>query len=161
MRRQHLILAALLALLWPMLPASAAVSRCEGHYTYAGLSTDTKPTAPQTCDEFRETDTGNEFLWSGSGWVYHARPNFEAGVPKNLTASGQIKATGGVVFGFFVSASSSCTVKLWDNTAASGTVLLSTTAGLTAPLWYSAKYTFANGLYATLAGTCDVTFSYQ
>ena len=179
MRNLRLIVCALLALAAVPWAANAAVVRCEGHYAYVGLAADTKPTSPQTCDTFRETDTEKEYIWDGGAWVSYNRPItqgtltkgedtslnrlmvYEVGDPKNLTSSGQVKGSAGVVYGFFVSASTSCTVKLWDNTAGSGTVLLPTTAALTAPGWYPAKFRAGTGIYATLGGTCDVTFSYQ
>jgi hypothetical protein len=38
--------------------------------TYTGLSTDTKPTAPNTGDKFLQTDgTPALFIWTGSAWL--------------------------------------------------------------------------------------------
>ena len=83
----------------------------------------------------------------------------DGGAPINLTATGVVKASGGVLVGIFVSASTSCTIKLWDNaSAASGTVVLGTTAAITAPAFYPVKAEFGSGLYFTAGGTCDVTF---
>lgn len=67
-----------LALLCAAWAAPAAVTRCEGHYTYIGLEADTKPTAPQVCDRFKESDTGDTFIWSGSAWAADNLPVSQA-----------------------------------------------------------------------------------
>jgi hypothetical protein len=39
-------------------------------YIYEGLSTDTKPTTNVPANtRFLETDTGNEYRWTGSAWA--------------------------------------------------------------------------------------------
>lgn len=85
-----------------------------------------------------------------------------AGLPKNMTASGAIKSGAGRLVGVFVSTSSSCTIALHDNaSAASGTVLLGTTATITAPAYFPLPVEFTNGAYFVEGGTCDVTFYYR
>ena len=87
--------------------------------------------------------------------------NIQAGSALRLTASGVVKADQGVLIGFFVASSTSGTVKLWDNASAgSGTVLLNTTAAITAPAYFPCPVSFSNGLYATIGGTADITFIY-
>jgi hypothetical protein len=58
--------------------------------------------------------------------------------------------------GFFVASSTSGTVRLYDNTAASGTVVLNTTTTL--PMgWYALEADCVNGLYLDVGGTINVT----
>lgn len=83
-------------------------------------------------------------------------------LPKNLTASGQIKASAGILRGAFVASHTSGTIKIWNNTAGSGTVLVNTitlSAGTYGFLDFGNLYA-DTGLFATLGGTIDVTFSY-
>jgi hypothetical protein len=87
--------------------------------------------------------------------------NIQAGTPARLTSSGVVKAEQGVLIGAVIASSSSLTIKLWDNaTAGSGTVLLDTTAAITAPAYLPLPISFANGCYATIGGTGSVTFIY-
>lgn len=80
----------------------------------------------------------------------------EVGAPKRLTADGIVKSGTGKMMGFFV-ASGTPTILLYDNTAASGTVVLNTMQ-TTAATWYDLPITFVNGLYADVTGACDITF---
>lgn len=78
----------------------------------------------------------------------------------NLSASALIKTGAGVVAGFIVNSHSSGTLKLWDNTAGSGSVLLNTItfaagSGIVVPL--PGDISFSTGLYATIGGTADIT----
>jgi hypothetical protein len=85
-----------------------------------------------------------------------------AGTPKNMTATGAIKASAGELIGVFVSASTSCTIQIHDNaSAASGTVVVDTTAAITAPTYLAIPAKFSNGAYFTEGGTCNVTFYYR
>lgn len=87
--------------------------------------------------------------------------NIQAGTPVRLTASGVVKAEQGVLIGVVVASSTLLTIKLWDNASAgSGTVLLDTTAAITAPTYIPLPIAFANGCYATLGGTGSATFIY-
>lgn len=79
--------------------------------------------------------------------------------PVELSASGLVFSGKGCVGGVFCASSTSGTLKLWDNTAASGTVLVNTFT-LTAGTWYPLPFQCVNGLYATIANTADVTFGY-
>lgn len=79
----------------------------------------------------------------------------------NVTASAAIKTGEGVVVGMYVNSTNAGTVKLYDNTAASGTVINNT---ITPAIGYHdlGKAAFATGLYAEIGGTAlDVTFYYQ
>lgn len=85
--------------------------------------------------------------------------NVEAGSTTILTASGVVKAAPGALLGVIVSSSSSLTIKLWDSaTAASGTVLVDTTAAITAPAFLRLPVAFSTGCYATLGGTGSAAF---
>lgn len=75
------------------------------------------------------------------------------------TSSQQLKAKAGVLVGVFVAQSTACTLKLWDNTAASGTVLVDT-FNATAATWYPLPFVYATGLFVTVGGTCSYTFTY-
>lgn len=80
---------------------------------------------------------------------------------KNLSASAEVKATTGVLTGIFVaSASSSPTIKVWDNTAASGSVLVNTFTPV-AGTWYPLPFPFNKALYVEIGGTLDCTVSYS
>jgi len=77
----------------------------------------------------------------------------------NISASAQIKATPGAVYGFMVNSHTSGTLKLWDNTAGSGTVLLNTITFAAGPQHFSFPQgvSFNTALYATIGGTADIT----
>ena len=84
----------------------------------------------------------------------------ESGLPTNLTASGLVKTGGGSIIGIFVaSASATPTIKVWDNTAASGTVLVNTFTPV-AGSFYPMPFTFRTGLYVSIGGTVDCTVSW-
>lgn len=86
----------------------------------------------------------------------------EAGKTVNLTASGQIKASAGKLIGAVINSHSSGTIKIWDNTAGSGTVLFNTITLAVGERNINFFGAYAGtGLYATLTGTIDVTFIYQ
>lgn len=81
----------------------------------------------------------------------------KSGTPVNLTASGVVKTQSGKISGVFCASTSSGTLKLWDNTAASGNVIVNT-FNLTAGTFYEIPAAFATGCYATIAGTsADIT----
>lgn len=80
--------------------------------------------------------------------------------PVNLTASGAVKSSPGTIKGFYVSSHSSGTVKLWNNTAGSGTVLVNTITLEDGPQWVELGGLYAStGIYFTLGGTADITFA--
>lgn len=82
-----------------------------------------------------------------------------SGKSKQLTTSALVATIGvqggvGVLNGIIVSSHTSGTIKFWDNTAASGTVLVDTFtygAGSNAYTFYGAM--FVKGLYADMNGT--------
>lgn len=80
---------------------------------------------------------------------------------QNVTASGLIKTGAGRIKGIFVASASSGTIKLWQNTAGSGTVLVNTFS-VAAGTWYSlGDMAFSTGLFITIGGTVDCTVAYD
>lgn len=80
---------------------------------------------------------------------------------KNLTVSGAVKTGKGVLVGMYVNSTNAGTVKIYDNTAGSGTVINNT---ITPAIGYHdlGRASFSTGCYATIGGTAlDVTFYYQ
>lgn len=76
----------------------------------------------------------------------------EVGLPKNITATGQVYTGRCQLLGFMCSSSTSGTVKLWDNTSAAGTVIVDTVA-VAAGTYYKVPSICINGIYATIGGT--------
>lgn len=78
----------------------------------------------------------------------------------NITASTKIKEGDGVLVGMYVNSTSSGTIKFWDNTAGSGTVINNT---ITPAIGYHdlGEAAFTTGLYATIANTLDVTLYWR
>lgn len=78
----------------------------------------------------------------------------------NLTADTLVKTGEGTLVGIFVaSASSTPTIKLWDNTSAAGATLVNTFIPIAAS-WYPLPFRFLTGLYVDVGGTVDITVSY-
>ena len=80
----------------------------------------------------------------------------------NGTTSQVIKAAAGTLYGIVVNSHTVGTIKLWDNTAGSGTVILNTTTLITGPGVYNFPMgiSFNTGLFATVGGTIDYTILY-
>ncbi len=84
----------------------------------------------------------------------------EGGNYKNLSASALVRTGPGALLGIFVaSASSTPTIKVWDNTSAATTVLVNTFTPV-AGTFYPMPFTFGTGLYVTISGTVDCTVSW-
>lgn len=79
------------------------------------------------------------------------------GAPVNLSASGVVANAQGSILGVFCASASTGTLKLWNNTAGSGAIIVNTFS-LTAGTFYRIPASFAIGCYATIGGTADVTF---
>jgi hypothetical protein len=77
----------------------------------------------------------------------------------NLTASALVKTGAGTLVGMYVNSTSAGTIKFWDNTAGSGTVINNT---ITPAIGYHplGGGGFTTGLYATIGGTLNVTLYY-
>lgn len=81
----------------------------------------------------------------------------------NITASTAIKSAAGTVYGVLINSHTSGTLKFWDNTAGSGTVIMNTytfTAGSGVITFPAGGISFNTGLYATIGGTVDLTILY-
>lgn len=85
----------------------------------------------------------------------------EGYVPLALSASGLVKTGPGLLKGIAIGSSTSLTLKLWDNTSAAGTVILETTAAITAPTFLQIPAAFSNGLFVTVGGAGTFTVFYQ
>ena len=80
----------------------------------------------------------------------------------NLTASALVKTGAGRVKGWSVNSHTSGTLKLWDNTSAATTILLNTITFAAGPSVTSLPdVEFSTGLYATIAGTLDITIFWK
>ena len=75
---------------------------------------------------------------------------------ENISASTLIYTGTGKMLGIFVASTSSGTIKVWDSTAASGTVVVNTFTPI-AGTFYPIPANFTTGIYVTIAGTCDCT----
>lgn len=81
----------------------------------------------------------------------------------NGTASALIRTGAGRVYGVIVNSHTSGTMKLWDNTSATGTVICNTftfTAG-SGIYMFPEPIDFYTGLYFTLGGTLDFTIIWE
>ena len=80
----------------------------------------------------------------------------------NMSASTLVKTGAGQVYGVIVNSHSSGTLKLWDNSAGSGTVLCNTMTFAAGERWIPLfGMTFGTGCYATVGGTADLTIAYR
>jgi len=80
----------------------------------------------------------------------------------NGTTSQAIKSGAGTLYGVMVNSHTSGTLKVWDNTAGSGTVLLNTITFNAGPqlLSFPQGISFNTGLFFTVGGTIDYTALY-
>lgn len=82
---------------------------------------------------------------------------YEAYTAVPLSASGSAKTGAGVLGGILVGTSTSLTIKVWDNTSAAGTVIVETTAALTAGQFLRIPAAFSTGCFVTIGGTGTIT----
>ncbi len=87
-------------------------------------------------------------------------PVAQAGNYTNLAASTLVATGNGAVLGIFVASSSSLTLKLWDNTAGSGAVIVNTFSAAAAT-YYELPFRFKTGLYVTIGGSGDFTVAWE
>ena len=81
----------------------------------------------------------------------------ETGSYNNISSSTLIRTGAGSLVGIFVaSASSTPTIKVWDNTSGATTILVNTFTPAAAT-FYPIPATFGTGLYVTIGGTVDCT----
>lgn len=86
--------------------------------------------------------------------------NTEAYVAKNISASTLIKTGQGVLGGVFVSsASGSPTLKIYDGTDNTGTVLINTVTPVAAT-WLRLPVAFGTGLYVEIGATTSLSVLY-
>lgn len=81
----------------------------------------------------------------------------------NGTTSQSVKTGQGTLFGIYVNSHTGGTIKLWDNTAGSGTVILNTITLAAGPQLIqlpAVGVSFYTGLYITVGGTIDYTVIY-
>ena len=90
----------------------------------------------------------------------NASPVVGANSYANLSASALVSGTPGNLLGVFCASSSSGTLKLWDQTSAAAPVLVNT-FDLVGGRWYALPFRFSTALYATIAGTADITIAYS
>lgn len=76
---------------------------------------------------------------------------------KLLAASAQVKASDGLLGGFFCTTAG--TIKVWDSASAAGAVMIDTTA-VVAGVFYPMPFAFINGCYITLAGGATGTAAF-
>jgi len=86
----------------------------------------------------------------------------DAATYTNITSSSLIKTGAGVLKGIVVNSHTSGTLKLWDNTAGSGTVIFNTISFAAGPNFIKLPAVeFSTGLYATVGGTADITLLWK
>lgn len=80
----------------------------------------------------------------------------------NTAASVLVKTGAGQAYGVVINSHTTGTLKLWDNTAASGTVLCETISFAVGERFIPLLgATFGTGLYATIGGTANITILYR
>lgn len=85
--------------------------------------------------------------------------NLQSGSPKNLTASANVKSKAGTLLGFYVNSTTSGTLTLYDDSGTGTTLPISGT--ITPAIgWHFYPVGFANGLYAAIGATLNVTLVY-
>lgn len=83
----------------------------------------------------------------------------EAYLYKSSSADVLVKTGEGFIYGVLVTASTGGSIKLWDNTTGSGTVILDTMAVLAGD-FVPCPVEFTTGLYLDVTGTVTVTVFY-
>jgi len=80
----------------------------------------------------------------------------------NGSTSQAVKTGPGSLYGIVVNSHSSGTLKIWDNTTGTGTVILNTITFAAGPgvYMFPPGISFYTGLYATVGGTIDYTILY-
>lgn len=78
----------------------------------------------------------------------------------NVTATGILNTGLTKLGGVFCASSSAGTLKIWDNTAGSGAVLVNTFS-LVAGTWYPLPFIAKTGVFLTVGGTADFTIAWM
>jgi len=85
----------------------------------------------------------------------------EAGTPTNITATALIHDGPAGLLGIWVSsASATPTIKVWNNTAASGGVIANTFIPV-GGTFYPIPFYCSKGIFVTISGTVDCTVSHK
>lgn len=86
-----------------------------------------------------------------------------AGTYKNMSASGVVKASPGIIIGVVINSHTSGTLKFWDNPTAGATTVIYNTITLAVGERYInlCNANFTLGCYLTIGGTADVTVIYK
>jgi hypothetical protein len=81
----------------------------------------------------------------------------------NITADTTVKTGAGTIYGIIVNSHTSGTLKIWDNTASSGTVVMNTYTFASGSQYLSFPngISFYTGLRADIGGTVDLTILYS
>lgn len=81
----------------------------------------------------------------------------------NGTTSQSVKNGPGTLYGFTVNSHTNGTLKFWDNTAGSGTIMINTITLAAGPGFYMIPdgVDFNTGLFVTVGGTIDYTIIYS
>jgi len=82
---------------------------------------------------------------------------FEAFSAIPLNATGAAKVGAGYMGGILVSTSTSLTIKVWDSLSAAGTVIVETTAALSAGQFLRIPAAFGTGCFITIGGSGTFT----
>lgn len=87
-------------------------------------------------------------------------PVIQSHAPAHLSASGLVHTGPCRLSGIFVASTSSGTIKIYDGTNNTGTVVVNT---FTPPAagWYWMQFNFNVGMYVELANTIDITVSWE
>lgn len=86
--------------------------------------------------------------------------NIQSGSYKNMTATANVKASDGVMLGFFVNSTTSGTLTFYDSSSTTTTTPITGTITPAAGNFYSLPVGFSNGLYCVIANTINVTIVY-
>jgi hypothetical protein len=78
----------------------------------------------------------------------------------NISADTAVLSGAGFFYGFVCNSTSTGTVKFYDNTAASGTVILNTFTPAAAGVYVFPAITVGTGIYADITNTLDITVLY-
>lgn len=77
--------------------------------------------------------------------------------PIQVAATANIKATGGVMLGVFVSSSTSGTLAFYDSATTTTSTPVVPVFSATAGTWYPLPFGFSSGLYVVVGGTLTAT----
>ena len=87
--------------------------------------------------------------------------SLDVGVPKQLSASANVKASSGSLIGIFCSsASGSPTITIYDDAASGTTTKIVDTFTPVAGTFYRLPCSYANGLNVVIAATTSITVFY-